>query len=86
MTELDQLRQEIDRLDADIVKLLSERFEVVRRIGDVKKREGLPVLNAAREQIVLEKVAGMVKNEEEKLALQRVYKEIMAAAKDLEKK
>ena len=83
--ELDKLREEIDRLDGAIVPLLLERFEVVRRIGEVKKEAGLPVYNAAREEAVLRKVSALAPDEETARALRLVYTQLMAAAKELEK-
>lgn len=83
--ELDKLREEIDRLDGAIVPLLLERFEVVRRIGEVKKEAGLPVYNAAREEAVLTKVSALAPDEETARALRLVYTQVMAAAKELEK-
>ena len=85
MKELDALRREIDRLDAQIVPLLLERFAVVRRIGEVKKTEGIPVLNEAREKAVLDKISAFAEDDAEKSALRKVYKSVMTAAKDLEK-
>ena len=85
MMELEKLRQEIDRLDGNIVPLLLERFEVVRRIGEVKKAAGLPVYNAAREEAVLQKVSAFAPDEETARALRLVYAQVMAAAKELEK-
>ena len=85
MTELDKLRQEIDRVDGAIVPLLLERFEIVRRIGAVKKEAGLPVYNAAREEAVLAKVSDLAPDEATANALRLVYTQLMAAAKELEK-
>ena len=85
MKELDALRREIDRLDAQIAPLLLERFAVVRRIGEVKKTEGIPVLNEAREKAVLDKITSFTEDDKEKSALRKVYKSVMTAAKELEK-
>ena len=85
MTELETLRQEIDRVDGAIVPLLLERFEIVRRIGEVKKEAGLPVYNAAREEAVLDKVSALAPDAATANALRVVYAQVMAAAKELEK-
>ena len=85
MTELTKLREEIDRIDAEIAPLLQERFAVVRKIGAAKKEAGLPVFNPEREKAVLEKISAKAETEEEKKALCAVYMSIMAAAKELEK-
>ena len=54
MTELEQLRQDIDRVDRELVRLFLDRMDIAQRVGEYKVREGLPVLDAARESVVLE--------------------------------
>ncbi len=47
-------RKEIDRLNAEIIERLAKRVEVARAIAEVKRRYGRPVVDAARERIVLD--------------------------------
>ena len=53
MTELEQYRQEIDRIDGELVKLFLERMAVTGKVGEYKQREGIPVLDANREKQVI---------------------------------
>ena len=41
--ELLPLRNKIDGLDSELVRLLNERAEVAKEIGEIKARAGLPV-------------------------------------------
>ena len=50
--EIGALREEINRLNAEIVQSLSERVSVALRIGEVKKRHGRPVVDRSREERV----------------------------------
>lgn len=50
-------RAEIDGLDAELVSLYCRRMEVAAAIAAYKQAHGLPVLDAAREAAVLDKVA-----------------------------
>jgi len=84
MRELEVLRKDIDLLDKQIAELLLSRFAVVKEIGAVKKREGLPVTNAGREEVVIARVRSCALEEEEKNALEAVYRTIIAEAKKLE--
>lgn len=43
------MRQQIDNIDKKIVALLEERFSVVKKIGQYKKKHDLPILNERRE-------------------------------------
>lgn len=47
---MDQYRREIDRIDAQLAKLLDERLDVAAKIGSYKQLRGLPVLDENREQ------------------------------------
>lgn len=52
-TDIEQYRQEINRLDAEMFKLLEERFALVEKIGESKKAQGLPVRNQEREEALV---------------------------------
>lgn len=52
--ELKKLRREIDRCDRALVRALAGRMRVVRRIGRLKKRHGMPVVQLARFDVVFE--------------------------------
>lgn len=52
---LTEYRNQIDRIDDQLVELLAQRFEVVRHVGIHKKELGLPALQPGRWQEVLEK-------------------------------
>lgn len=45
---LSVLRQEIDRLDADLLEVLAKRMQVARDIGAYKKERRMPILQAGR--------------------------------------
>ncbi len=47
------LRQEIDALDGDILRLIQRRTEVSQRIGAIRRAEGGPRIVLSREQAVL---------------------------------
>ncbi len=55
--ELTKIRQEIDRLDAELVRLLCERLDYSRKSAAYKKEHGLEVFHEDREREVLEAVA-----------------------------
>lgn len=47
---LNAARDEIDRIDAGILRLLAQRLAIVDRVGKVKKEHGIPVYHPAREE------------------------------------
>jgi len=46
-------RQQIDKIDNELLDLLQQRVGVVKTIGAIKKENGLPVFDPAREQALL---------------------------------
>jgi len=53
---MDDLWQEIDRVDSHICKLFEKRMALVLDVAKFKEENNLPVLNAARERDVLARV------------------------------
>ena len=53
MNELEQYRREIDRIDGELVKLFLERMAVTGQVGEYKRANGIPVLDASREKQVI---------------------------------
>ena len=49
MAELDLLRSRIDELDEALIDLLARRFEVSRRIGEIKRASALAARDEDRE-------------------------------------
>ena len=82
---LDQLRVEIDRLDAQIVSLLNERAKVVVQVGKVKQQTNTPVYAPEREKAVLEKVRRLNHGPLPNSCLEAVYRELMSGSFALEK-
>ena len=55
--ELNDFRNEIDRIDDELVKLFARRMEVAAQIADYKKEKSLPIFVPAREREKLADVA-----------------------------
>lgn len=52
-TQLDDLREQIDRIDNDIIERLAERMSLAKRIGDNKEKNGITVFQVERWQKIL---------------------------------
>ena len=48
--DIDDIRNRIDRLDDELLRIFNERAGLALKIGHVKKKLGLPVYNPAREK------------------------------------
>ena len=51
---LDELRRKIDALDSELLRLLSERADLVHEIGQIKKEQGLQIYAPEREEVVFQ--------------------------------
>lgn len=60
---MEELRQEIDQIDQQLVRLFCARMDVSKKIAAYKQEHGLPVYVPQREQIVLKKVAELAGEE-----------------------
>ena len=49
---LNQLREEIDRVDAEIIALFERRMDTARAIGRIKRENNMAVKNQSREEQV----------------------------------
>ena len=87
MATLDDLRNDIDRVDEVLVRLLNERARVACEIGRIKKAQGIEVYQPEREKQVLEHVRGIAS--EGPLgaeAIARLFERIIDEARRLERR
>ena len=57
--EIKDLRDKIDTLDREIVKLLVERMGISAEVAAYKIANGMPVLDKTREAALLEKISAL---------------------------
>lgn len=60
---LTELREEINKIDEDIVELFKRRMDIAASVAEYKKEHSLPVLDAAREEALLERISQMAGDE-----------------------
>ncbi|MBT3380073.1 MAG: prephenate dehydratase [Lentisphaerae bacterium] len=82
--DLEAIRTEIDRLDAQIVGLLNQRFQHVLDVGEYKRERGLEVYVPERESLLLKRLAELNEGPMDSATLRAVYREIISAARLLE--
>ncbi|MCU0783602.1 MAG: prephenate dehydratase [Verrucomicrobia bacterium] len=80
-----QHRKVIDRLDAQIVRVLNERTKHVLAIGEIKLKAGEEIYAPHRERAVLQRLCRLNQGPMTDDQLRAVYREIMSSALALEK-
>ncbi|MDO4773251.1 MAG: chorismate mutase [Bacillota bacterium] len=74
-------RSHLDRIDERIAALLLERLEIVKKIGEEKRRHGYAVLDQGRETEIRERLSRIATREGEAHYLLQIYEGIMDASK-----
>lgn len=86
MTSLDNYRLEIDQIDQELTRLVEQRFEVAKKVVAYKVKEGLPVLDASREEIVIKKNQERLTQSEYKTEIAEFYTNLMAISRSIQEK
>ena len=80
--DLDRIRQEIDQIDDQIVKLLEERMNLVEEVVAYKKTSGKPILDTKREAVIFEKVRNRVENKRYQETIVATFSDILKRSRD----
>jgi chorismate mutase / prephenate dehydratase len=78
-------RKAIDKLDAQIVKLLNERTRHVLGIGEIKLKAGEEIYAPHRERAVFQRICKLNQGPMTDESLRAIYREVMSSALSLEK-
>ena len=55
--ELNQIREEIDTIDQELVRLFCKRMDLAAKVAHYKQENNLPIFVPARERTILQSVA-----------------------------
>ncbi len=84
MKKIARLREEIDRLDVELVKLLNRRARLADEIGTIKRKLNLPVYVPGREAQVIANVQKHNPGPLSAAAIARLYERIIDESRRLE--
>lgn len=79
---LDIIRQEIDQIDDQIVKLLEERMQLVEGVVAYKKASGKSILDTKREEVIFEKVRSRVGDKRYQETIVATFSDILKRSRD----
>jgi chorismate mutase len=82
--ELEALRREIDDIDERILELVSARVRIVLRVGELKRRVGLPVYDPDRERAMLDRLAQRASPPLDLSTVRRVFERLIDESRRLE--
>lgn len=81
MEKLNDARAKINEIDEKMARLFEERMQAAKVIAEYKKERGLPIYDAAREQAVIERNKGFIRDYEVCSYYVRFLNDLMAVSK-----
>ena len=82
--KLDEWRNEIDAIDAEIVNLINRRARVAQKIGILKAKAGLPIVDLEREDAILRKACASNQSALENESIMRIFKRIIQECRQVQ--
>ncbi len=84
MTDLLVLRDEIDEIDRQIVKLYEKRMDICREVAQYKIQTGKKVLDKERERSKISALTGMASNDFYRHGIAELFEQIMSMSRKLQ--
>ena len=87
--ELNELRNEIDKIDNELIQLLNRRMEIVKKVGELKNSSDAPIYRPERERAIIERLTQISKSQNGILGedeIEAIFLEIFAISRALERK
>lgn len=83
---LEELRTQIDAVDKDLIHSLKKRFDIVKKMGELKKQSGNSIHQPKREEEILNKLRLLSKeNNIDFEFLKNLFEQIFEESKHLQK-
>jgi len=85
---LNELRNEIDKIDTDLLTLLNKRMNVVRKVGEFKNSSDSPIYRPEREIDIINRLTKLSKSQKgllKKDDIEAIFLEIFATSRNLER-
>ena len=84
MESLQELREQLDNIDAQIVDLYQKRMDICGKVGEYKISAGKKVFDKQRENEKLNAVTAIVSDEFYKKGIRELYEQIMSISRKLQ--
>ena len=78
--ELQRYRAAIDRIDGKLLRLLIKRLSLVKRVGRLKEKRGMDIVQPKREEEILSRVSDAASDAETRVFLDAVYRALFKAS------
>ena len=82
---IDEIRQEIDHIDSELLRIFNRRAELALKIGEIKKGLGLPVYDPAREKKIFARMKEENPGPLDDNAIVRLFERVIDESRRLER-
>lgn len=84
MKTIKDFRNQIDKVDNEILELLNKRMDFVKEIGNLKQTSGTSIYRPEREKDILNRLKKLSNGYVNDLAIEAIFAEIFAVSRNLE--
>ena len=81
-----RLRSELDLIDKEILVLLENRMDLIRKIGQLKSKLDIPIEDTKREKEIIQKLTNHSHDKLSEKQLIRIFKAVFKSSKNEQKK
>lgn len=85
MTDIDHWRNDIDRIDLELVELLNRRSQCAIEIVKIKNERNLGIYDPEREEEVIRLVQGATRGPLSRAAIKRLFERIIDESRRVER-
>jgi len=82
---IDDIRENIDRLDSELLRIFNERASLALAIGEIKKGLDLPVYDPAREKRIFTRMTAENQGPLDDQAIVRLFERVVDESRRLER-
>ena len=79
------VRREIQRVDRDLLRLISDRARAAQKLAKIRQHDGAPLYDLAEEQQGLTELLEQNKGPLDEAAVRSIYREVLGTARALVK-
>lgn len=82
---IDQIRDRINDLDDELLRIFNERAALALQIGEIKKQHNLPIYDPRREKLIFERMRQSNPGPLDNAAIVRLFERVIDESRSLER-
>lgn len=83
--DIDSIREQINQLDDELLRIFNERAALALEIGHLKKHSNLPIYDPKREKLIFERMKNNNPGPLDDAAIVRLFERVVDESRSLER-